>query len=239
MNLHKNSFVLLLLVPPFIITGIALLLILIPLPAPLPEPGSHARNLPAAILTGVMGLTWVCALCIFVVYSFQSAGLKLEASLTSKGLKASYFPVFGRQYQGILDERKVDIQFIPGRMVQNSLLNIQIQITNIQLMAIGLNKPLLDGNNYEMVNTSPFNLGNLKVYVKDLKWAQDFLRETSHSEMINRLIDNSDELGYRELYFQPGRIWLHARPNQNFNPTHFEVWLQALLDLSSAIEKTN
>jgi hypothetical protein len=237
MKLHKYSFVLLLLLPPLIIAGLAVLLVFIPLPAPLPGPASQARNLPAAILSGILGLVWVAALSIYVINSFLSGGRILDPTLKAKGFIASNFQVFGSQYQGKLEGRTVDIQFIPGRMMQNSLLNIHIQTNNTQLMAIGLKKPLLDCHDCEKVEPSPSNPGNLQVYAKDLKWAQNFLRESSNSALLNRLMDLSDGSGNREIYLQSGKIWLHVHPNSNFNHAVLEGWLQALLELVKATEK--
>jgi len=239
MKLQKFSFFFFILLPPLIISGLAVLFVFIPLPAPLPGPASQARNMPAAILTGVLGLIWVSTLTIFVINSFRSSGRILDPILKTKGFKAGNFQIFGRQYHGNLEGRMMDIQFIPGRILYNNLLNIYIQTKNNQLMAIGNNKPQLDCVDCELVEPSLLDSGKYKVYAKDVKWAQKFLREPSNSALIERLMDLSDGWGTNEIYFQPGRIWFHTRPNLNVNHANLEPWLQALLELASVTENMN
>ncbi|HCC79730.1 MAG: hypothetical protein A2X25_09160 [Chloroflexi bacterium GWB2_49_20] len=240
MTASKNMLIVfILLFTPILILGIALLLTLVPLPPPLPMAGSHARNLLAAILTGILGLVWATSLVIYLVASFLMAGRAFESTFTSRGLTAGSYLGLGRQYQGSIDGRQVEAQYSPGRMIQNGLLNIHIQTDTNLRMAVGVNRPLLDCITCQQVEGSSYGLDDINVYAEDIPWAQNLLAESPNVELIRRLMDKSEKLGMREIYMQPGRIWLHARPSAQFDANYAQIWLQLLLDLSRAIEKSH
>jgi hypothetical protein len=236
MNVRTKTFFILLLIPPLLIAGIALLLTFLPLPAPFPNPGSQARNLPAAILTGILGLVWVISLTIFSLVSLFSSGRLLESLFSSMGFTSVASMGLGRQYLGCVDGRSVEAQFIPGRSLQNNLLNIRIAANNDQRMTVGWNKPILDCGDCGKVDVLPYNLEDLQIHAQDPAWAQSILARTSFQTSIKSLMEAADGLGMREIYIQPGRIWLHARPSANLTASHVRLWLQELQDLSRAIE---
>jgi|GEM_PF-6119781 len=72
---------LLVVLPPALILAGSLLLLAMPLPGSFPPPFSHGRNLPVAILAGVLGLGYLIALAVH--------GLSLYGSQTgSKRVKS-------------------------------------------------------------------------------------------------------------------------------------------------------
>jgi len=213
-------------------------MIYIPLPAALPEAGSHDRNLPAAILTGILGLSWAIVLIMYLIHAFLAAGDALETEFTGMGLTGSNYLIFGRQYEGSIEGRQANAQFLPGRAMQNPLLDIHIEAKTDQRMAISTSKPMLDCDDCQKVEISAFKPGNIQVYAQDPTWAGNFLEDPVLAEMIKGLVDDADGSGLREVYLQPGRIWLHVRPSGQFSAEHLQSWMDQLLELAKAIEKT-
>ncbi len=238
-NPKKTFEIIILVLSPILLFGLALLLIFIPLPEPFPISGSNSRNLLVAIMTGILGLAWLIALIIYLIKNILRAGRVFETLFTSRGLSGSNFLGLGRQYQGRLDGRQVEVQFSPGRMLQNSLLNIRMESNIDQSLAIGVTQPLLDCNDCKELDISPDSLGSIKVYAEDREWAQSFLSDPSKVEQIKTLFDDKEGLGRREIYLKNKQGWLHARPTPRLNAAHLQKWLQAMFDLFNSIEKTN
>lgn len=239
MTRKKYSFILILLLPPILITGIALLLIFIPLPASYPQPASHVRNLPVAILTGILGMIWAITLTIYSIKSLVSTGKGLDSTLTAMGLKASNYLLFGRDYRGEINGYLVEVQFTPNRTPHNNLLNIRIGTSIKKRMSIGINKPLQGCIDCDKVEILPNELGNLQVYAEDKQWAQKILYDPMIIGKLHSLLDDSKRLGIREFHILNRQCWLHARPTQQLTEKDLQVWLQTMLELSYSIEKIN
>jgi len=237
-RIYKLPLIVILSLPPILMAAIALLMIYIPLPASLPEAGSHDRNLPAAILTGILGMSWIMVLIMYVIHAFLSAGEALEIEFRRMGLRGSNYLILGRQYSGSIEGRQTNAQFLPSRAMQNPLLDIYIEAKTDQHMAIGGKKPLLDCGDCQKVEISALKPGKIRVYAQDPTWAGTFMEKTVHADLIKKMMDDADGSGMREICVQPGRIWLHARPSGQFNAKLLQTWMDQLLELAKAVEKS-
>jgi len=92
--------VLLILVPPILLFGFALILMWLPLPQPFPSPLSQGRNVVAAMTTGILGIGYTVALMAYVLSSIRQAGQAWDAVFTRRGLASQSYLGFGRQYHG-------------------------------------------------------------------------------------------------------------------------------------------
>jgi hypothetical protein len=239
-NMHKKRlFLLILILFPVFLTGMAFLMTSLPLPQPFPTAGSHDRNLQAAILTGILGMAWVISLTIYSISRYLGGGRVLDVLFIPLGLTASNYLGLGRQYQGHMAGREVQIQFTPGRMLKSGLLNIRIQANQDQRMAIGLKRPLLDCRDCPQVDVTGLGLEPNRVYAANADWAQKFVAEPGKRTLIQRLMQDPEGLGMREVYLQPGWVWLHARPSSNSSLSHIENWFQTLMELASASGKAD
>ena len=64
----------LILVPPVLLFGCALLMMSLPLPQPFPPPLSDGRNQMAAVITGILGVGYVFGLALYLVSSVLRVG---------------------------------------------------------------------------------------------------------------------------------------------------------------------
>lgn len=214
-------------------------MIFIPLPAPFPQPASHGRNLPAAILTGILGLAWAILLIGYVINSFLSAGHLLDATFAAMGFNISSYLLAGRQYIGKFDDRKTTAHFNPGHVLQNPIFEIRVETKINQNMAIGRGRPLLGCRDCAKIESASFPLENIQIFAQDSNWARTTLNDPTISGLITRLMDESDGAGSREIYIQPGSIWLHSRPSVKFEGKNVKEFLELLLKLANIIEKAN
>lgn len=235
----KNVFFLILLIPPILIAGVAFLSILIPLPIPLPQPGSQERNLPAAILTGILGLMWVISITLYTINSLLSSGSEIESTMTAQGLKSRRYLLFGRMYTGEINGKRVEVQFMPNRAPYHSLLNIWIGTHINKQMSIGMKKPIEGCSDCKKVEIFPNPLGEFQAYAEDMSWAQYLLSDPKVCGMILTLLNVPDRLEMREIYIQNSQCWLHVRPTQPLKEHELQLWLHTLLDFSKTIEKMN
>lgn len=228
-------FVLLILIPPIILFVLALAMILMPLPRPFPEAKSSARNLVAAITTGVLGMLYLIGLTIYTITLFLQGG-RLDAALTPLGLVTGSYMGFGRQYYGEIDGRRIEITYQPPQAIRSALLNITVDADIGTRAAVVTKRPLLDCADCPAVDVGMSELDQFLIVAEDETWMQHLLAKPMNAATLSHLLDNQETSGTRELYFQPGRVWLRAHPQQ-LTEAQLHQWLDDLLALAKATEQ--
>lgn len=223
------------LIVPVLLLACALAMIWMPLPRPLPPAGSHERNLPAAIITGVLGIAAVVGLVVMAVSSVVQASRVLDPVLLSAGLSSRGYMLFGQQYHGSVRGRQVDVYYVPNRSIWSPLLNIYVRADTGTRAAIGTGKPLLDCRDCPLVAVGEPDVGYLQIYAEDEAWVGRLLAEPANRAALSRLLDRQGAGGFRELYVQPERLWLRWRP-QGVSESHVRQGLDDLLSLAEACE---
>jgi hypothetical protein len=226
---------LLVLVPLILIFACALLMIWLPLPRPFPPALSGARNKVAAIVTGVLSLSYVIGLTVVLVTAFTRGGRVLDPVFVAAGLAPSSHLLFGRQYHGTIEAHPVDVTVMPSYRVQPAIVEMRLGAVVGTAVAIGHSKPLLDCRGCPELRLDHLGLAHVQAYASDPGRAQDLLANAQVVAAVHELMADASGAGSRELYLQPERVWLRAHP-QRLDPAHVEVWLGALLDLAQACE---
>ena len=251
----KLRVLLLVLVPPILLFLCALVTLWMPLPQPFPPPLSGGRNRMAAVMTGILGIGYVAGLAAYVIASVLRAGRILDPVLASAGLVSESYRVFGRQYTGVIRGREVAVRFLPPQGINPALLNVHVVANLGMRVAIGHKRPLLDCRDCAQFNVGELDLGHLQVYAEDQECARSLLADPVGRAALRRLmeprpmptparsgfplncVDDREALGFRELYLQPERVWLRARPRQITEP-QLRQWLDDMLALAEAGERT-
>jgi hypothetical protein len=235
--MQKNMrIVLLILVPPILLFGFALVMMRLPLPQPFPPSLSGGRNRMVAVMTGVLGLGYIVGLAVYLISSFLQAGRVLDPAFTSRGLTSESYMAWGRQYQGLVQGRQVTVQFTPPQGLQPALLNMYVTANLDERMAVGEQRPLLDCRDCQRIDVNELGLSHLQVFAEEAAWARALLAESENRATLNRLLSSQKEHGLREVYIQPGRIWLRARPSSSVTESRGGEWLDDLLALAEAAE---
>ncbi|HEY88274.1 MAG TPA: hypothetical protein G4N98_00885 [Thermoflexia bacterium] len=227
---------LMLLIPPILLFLCALMIIWLPLPQPFPPALSRGRNLMSAIVTGILGAGYIVGLALYVVATFLRAGRVLDPVLASAGMVSKSYLVFGRQYQGVLEGREVEVYFVPSSGIRPAQLNVYVAADIGMRVAMGWRRPLLDCGNCERLEAAGAELRGVQVYAQEEERAGRLLNDAASSEAIARLLADQEAYGIREIYLQPERVWLRARP-QGMNGKRFRQWLDDVLVLAEASEK--
>ena len=110
--------IVLLLLPPVFLFGLALGLMWVPLPQPFPDPLSADRSLMAAVITGILGLGYLVGMLFYVTSRFRKSSRRMDSIIYRKGLRPGPYMLFGRRYVGFLNKIPIDVNFIPARGVQ-------------------------------------------------------------------------------------------------------------------------
>jgi hypothetical protein len=234
---NKNMpIILLALIPPLLLFAAALLLLWLPLPPPFPPAASSARNLMAAATTGLLGLAYVAGLAVYLVGSVRQAGRALDEALASHALQAGNYHLVGRQYHGQINGRPVTIIYTPPYALQPALLNVYVAAELAGRAAIAVNpaRPLLDCRDCPPVELPG---AGYHIYSAPEEWVRRLLAEPAAAAPVERLMGGSEGGGLRELYLQPGRVWLHARPSDPLARQRISGWLDDLLALAAVAEK--
>ena len=101
---------------PLLLFGCALLLLATPLPPGLPPPFSDARNLPAALMVGCLGVLLILGLFGLTINRVSRSARLMNDMLLPLGFTSHNYMFFGRQYNGMWQGRSVQIRFVPGRL---------------------------------------------------------------------------------------------------------------------------
>ena len=230
--------ILLLLVPPLLIFGCALIMIWVPLPRPLPPALSSGRNLMAAVATGILGIGYIVGLAVYLVSSFSATGRVLDPVFGSRGLASRRYMLFGQQYHGLVRGRQVDVQFMPSQGIQRAQLQVYVAADVDARVAIGTQRPLLDCRDCARIEITRPELRHLEVYAQDAAWVRTWLDRPANSAALGHLMNDPQGLGLRELYVQPDRIWLRAHPSARVTALQVGQWFDDLLALAAGVEGT-
>jgi hypothetical protein len=190
----------------------------------------------AAVVTGILVAGYLLGLAVYVIASFLRAGRALDSVLTSAGLVPGGYLAFGRRYRGVIQGREVEITFLPSQGVSAAQLNVYVSTSLGTRVAIARGKPLLDCGDCPRVNVEELPLGGFQVYSHDKECVRKLLADPAGRGALQRLLDDSDVVGLRELYLQPDRAWLRARPRQ-MTERQFQQWLDDLMVLGEAGER--
>jgi hypothetical protein len=156
---------------------------------------------------------------------------------TSRGLTSHSYLGLGRQYQGLVQGRQVDVHFTPSQRLQPALLNIYVAADLDTRVAIGEQKPLLDCTDCPRVDVNELDLSHLQVFAEETVWARGLLAEPTNRATLSRLLGSQGEHGFREIYIQPGKIWLRAHPSSRVTEDRIGEWFDDLLALAEATEE--
>jgi hypothetical protein len=190
----------------------------------------------AAILTGVLGAGYLVGLAVYVIASFLRAGRAPDSVLTSAGLVSEGYLAFGRRYRGVIRGREVEVTFVPSQGVSAAQLNVYVSTSLGTRVAIARRKPLLDCGDCPRVNVEEFPVDSFQVYSHDKEYVRKLLADPAARGALQRLLDDGDVVGLRELYLQPDRAWFRARPRQ-MTERQFQQWLDDLMVLGEAGER--
>jgi hypothetical protein len=231
--LQALRLLLLLLILPVLLFCCALTMLRAPLPASL----EGARNQGAAIATGLVGAGYLVSVVVYVITSLWRASRRLDPVLTALGFAAKPYALFGRQYRGFFHGRQVQVQYLPAQASRSARLDVTVDADLVARIAIGWQRPLLDCRDCPRIELNAQGLSQLEVYAQEEAQARSLLANVRARRAIQHLMDARSSSGQPEIYVQPDRIWLRARPWQ-IARGQIEAWLDDLLALAEAGEGT-
>jgi hypothetical protein len=231
----KLPVLVLIMLVPVLLFACALAMIVVPLPHPFPPALSGDRNLVAAIATGLLGFGYVVGVGVYGAARFLAAGRVLDPVLAQAGLSTESYMLFGRRYHGELEGRAVAVTFMPAQVIRPAQLNVTVRADLGTRIALGRERPLLDCRDCARVDVVGTAWEGLHVYARDAPRAQRLLDDATACDLVSRILADRDGRGLREIYVQPDRVWLHARPYA-LTAAQFESWFRDMLVLAEVSE---
>ena len=225
----------LMLLLPVLLFGCALWMLWMPLPRPFPPALSGGRNRMAAVVTGVLGMGYVAGLGVYATSHFVRAGRVLDPSLTTAGLTPQGYLLLGRRYRGEIGGREIEVTFMPAQVIRPAQLNVTVSADLGARIALGQERPLLDCRDCARLDVVGTAWEGLHVYARDVPRARRLLDDATAREIVTRILDDRAGRGLREIYVQPDRVWLHARPYA-LTAAQFESWFRDMLVLAEVGE---
>jgi hypothetical protein len=219
-----------------LLLAVALLAMWLPLPRPFPPAESGERTTLAAVTTGVLGFAYLVGLGAYLIAWLRGPGQALDAALSSRGLATRSAWGLGRRYTGQVGARQVQVAFTPPSGLQRAFLTIHVSADSDVRLAVGPRRPLLDCRECARIDVAGRGLGDLQVYSGDERRVRRLLSDPSTQAVLARLLAEQARDGLRELYLQPSRLWLRARPTSRVTGARVGEWLDDLLALGQAVE---
>jgi hypothetical protein len=230
MKLHVLFLVLVL---PVLLLACALLMMGMPLPRPFPPAMSRGRNLLAAVATGMMGLGYLAGLAVYAVAHFVRAGRVLDPVLVAAGLEPQGYLLVGRQYRGVIEGREVNVTFIPAQVIQSAQLTVTVSADLATRIAIARERPVLECRGCAPLEITDPSWEGLQIVAQDEAAARRLLSDPTGRAVVRRLFGG---WGLRELYLQPERVGLRARPRA-LTAAQFDQVFEDMLALAAAGER--
>jgi hypothetical protein len=109
-------------------------------------------------------------------------------------------------------------------------------LTEEEIAVVGQGRPLLDCRDCAPLEIAGAELGDVQVYAQQERDARRLLADPVSREVLARLLRDQEGSGFREVYLQPGSVWLRARPRQ-VTEGRFRQWFDDALALAEAGEK--
>jgi hypothetical protein len=209
----------------------ALALSLIPLPYTL----DRSRNLVLAIGFGILGIVYVVGLTVYQVWSFLGSSRNVAAAFAQLGLKTSSYALFGRQYHGTIQERQVDVYFIPPYRYYPGSLEVYLDVSLRFRLAVAEKRPLLGCDGCRPLHLADSDLSHLQVLALDEDWARNLLADPTSKAAVLRLTANQSPSENREFYVQPGALLLRMSPD-DITAESIDQWLRDLVCLAQVAE---
>ena len=191
---------------PLVLLGCALATIWIPLPRPFPAAASHARQLVAALLTGLVGMAYLIGLTRALIVRTQRGGWFLDAVLSGLGFTSTRYLALGRRYQGRVRGRQVAIDYMPGYRLKLAVLNIYVSGRPGFRAAIGQGRPLLDCRDCPAIGLDEPGLDQLQAFTHEPARMRGLFAAPASRDALHRLLDEARTPGPRDLYLQPERV---------------------------------
>jgi len=200
----------LLIIPPLLICGTALLLLRMPLPQPFPPALSAARNSMAAIVTGVCGFVYLIGITGYVVSSFFKTSAMPGGLYETYGLTEQTHTLWGQQCRGYIQERAVTLDFKIAQGVRAAVLDVYVEAEANTRIAFVKRAPRLDCAQCEAISVPDEALNIVQIFAEEPERARAWLANENTPTHVGELLQEPERFGFRELYLQPGRLWLRA-----------------------------
>lgn len=164
----------------------------------------------------------------------------LDRLFTPLGLSGSMYQLYFRQYQGVLQGRRVRVRFRRGPTLElyaSTSLQTRLSIATRDTAGLAI---------AHMFNREPLalddpTLGDLSVFALDEKWARTLLANPEARAALRRLIDNDNSFVLRQVYLRPGEFCLYLYGSRQLwgieiAPAQARQWLDDLLTLARVAE---
>jgi hypothetical protein len=186
---------------------------------PLPAALSGSRDLVAAISAGLLGMGYLLALAIYLLWLLRRSAQALDPVLEPLGLVGRGYAGFGRQYIGVLEGRAVEVRYFPAQAIRAARLDLVVEAQTGKRMAVGRRRPLLDCRDcprLDLGEAVPY-----QVYAQDDLAARRWFADPEVRAALDRLMRAE---GSPTLYVLPDRIWLRVQP-WGVAGAEIEAWL--------------
>ena len=163
-----------------------------------------------------------------------------DALFTPLGLEGKMYMLSGRQYQGTVGGRQVDVRLYRGPALDmrvDTTAQARISIANSDTVSLTLARTF----GREPLELSDPDLDGIAVFAHDEVWAISLLTNPEVKALLPQMILGESSFLMRQIHLEPGKLRLFLYRNKGLfkftiTPEQAEMWLNGLLSLARIAE---
>jgi hypothetical protein len=219
-----------------LIVGLGVLFLLVLIASSLPVDRETSFFIFAGMLAAFFLLS-VVTVIVWGVITVRRRTRGLDAAFTPLGLDGGSFMLTGRQYQGTLRDRPVDVYFYRGPTLSISIHAALKTRTSISY------KSWLGGLVADLAKKEPLAISDARfdpysIHALDERWTCALLADPQARGALLRLMDGEPSFMLRQVLIQPQMLVLRLQHilKRDITPQNVRTWLDAMFDLLQVAE---
>ncbi len=163
-----------------------------------------------------------------------------DALFTPLGLEGKTYMLSGRQYQGAVQGRQVDVRLYRGPALDmrvDTTTQARLSVANSDAVSLTLARTF----GREPLDLNDPDLSGITVFAQDESWATSLLINPEVKALLPQLILGESSFLIRQVHLEPGTLRLFLYRNKGLfkftiTPEQAEQWLNGLLSLARIAE---
>jgi hypothetical protein len=206
---------------------------------------SRTSDATSALL--IMAVPATCFLLILfgggagaLFFVFRQRARRYDALFNPLGLTGKLYMLSGRQYQGTVRGRQVDVRLYRGPALDmriDTAAQVRLSVANSD----GVSLTLARAFGRDPLELNDPALDGITVFAKDESWARSLLANPEVRSLLPQLILDESSFLMRQVHLEPGQIRLFLYRNRglfkfSIVPEQAERWLDGMLSLARIVE---
>jgi hypothetical protein len=220
---------------PLLLFIVALFLLLVPLPPPFPPPGSSARNLPVAILTGLSGIAFLVWIANYSQSRIRKASQSMDPVFLKRGFRLGKAYAFARTFQGTHQGLSISGDLFPDYKLQPWRFNINANVSPCFQAILSNRKPVIHLPNATKYSAEG-ELSSTFIYCDRPESMEKMLERPEVMQALSSILNTLNTSDTWQLILQPQKTELRIM-SYRLSSESVEIWLDGYYRLLTELTR--